>query len=179
MRPAMLLLVTLSLESMSACLNFTLSFALPVFSLGYRIVFCLPILFQSFFARKLLYCGDLWNSADFVLDISADAADNALGDSMLVHTTFCPQITVSLGSHAFGYRVTTPGGAVSFLKGDAMPTTTMTLDQWMQAVNALVERKYGLSTDDLPDCCYADWFEDGMLPSTAARKAIKNAGGDF
>ena len=42
----------------------------------------------------------------------------------------------------------------------------------MQAVNAAIESKIGLSSDDLPDCCYRDWFDDGMTPRAAANMAI-------
>ena len=33
----------------------------------------------------------------------------------------------------------------------------------------------GLSHDDLPDCCYRDWFNDGVSPLQAAKRAITNA----
>lgn len=46
---------------------------------------------------------------------------------------------------------------------------------WMADVNDEVEKLLGLSVYDLPDCCYRDWFEDGMSPSAAARKAIRYA----
>lgn len=46
----------------------------------------------------------------------------------------------------------------------------------MSEVNAIIEQGIGLSADDLPDCCYTQWYEDGMRPATAARRAIKNAG---
>ena len=49
---------------------------------------------------------------------------------------------------------------------------------WMAKVDAKIAAKaFGLGSDDLPDCCYADWFEDGVSPSEAAAKAIKSAGG--
>ena len=46
---------------------------------------------------------------------------------------------------------------------------------WMAKVDLLVAATCGLSTSDLPDCCYSDWFEDGMSPRAAAKKAIKLA----
>jgi hypothetical protein len=50
---------------------------------------------------------------------------------------------------------------------------------WMGKVNAKVGQKYGLSVDDLPDCPFMDWFDDGMSPAAAANKAAKNAGAEF
>lgn len=48
----------------------------------------------------------------------------------------------------------------------------MTFERWMQAVDAEIERKLGLTSDDLPDCCYRDWFDDGRTPVSAANAAI-------
>ena len=59
-----------------------------------------------------------------------------------------------------------------------MRTATLTLDAWMKAVDAIVSARYGLSVYDLPDCCYADWHEDGYTPAQAARKAVRSANGD-
>lgn len=33
-----------------------------------------------------------------------------------------------------------------------------------------------LSHDDLPDCCYRYWFDDGVRPRQAAARAVKAAG---
>lgn len=46
---------------------------------------------------------------------------------------------------------------------------------WMAKVDAAVIAKCGLSVSDLPDCCFSDWFEDGMRPGDAARAAIREA----
>jgi hypothetical protein len=46
---------------------------------------------------------------------------------------------------------------------------------WMQKVNHEVELLCGMSSDDLPDVCYRDWFDDGVTPSRAAKRAMKNA----
>jgi len=51
-----------------------------------------------------------------------------------------------------------------------------TFEQWMAEVNQQIENMYGLSSDDLPDCCYRDWYDDGLSTKSAARRAIKNAG---
>jgi hypothetical protein len=56
-----------------------------------------------------------------------------------------------------------------------VPKTAKTFEQWMTAVDAAVERLCGLSASDLPDVCYRDWYEDGISPATAARRAVRNA----
>jgi hypothetical protein len=52
---------------------------------------------------------------------------------------------------------------------------TKTFEEWMKVVDTICESKYGLSVDDLPDCCYKDWYDDDVKPSTAAARAIKGA----
>ena len=47
-----------------------------------------------------------------------------------------------------------------------------TFAEWMNAVEAILERRLGLSSADLSDCCYSDWYEDGMSPGEAATHAI-------
>ena len=58
-----------------------------------------------------------------------------------------------------------------------MPATKqrMSFDLWLQAVNRHTEHDYGVSVDDLPDCCYQDWYNDGVNPQQAAKKAVRNA----
>jgi hypothetical protein len=51
----------------------------------------------------------------------------------------------------------------------------MTFDEWLKAVDTIITAKLGLSRDDLPDCCYRDWYDDGVTPKTAAFRAIRNA----
>ena len=51
-----------------------------------------------------------------------------------------------------------------------------TFESWMKNVDQIITATIGLSALDLPDVCYADWFENGMSAKAAARKAIKNAG---
>lgn len=51
-------------------------------------------------------------------------------------------------------------------------------ESWMKEVNAYVQARIGLTADDLPDCCYRDWFDDGVEPKEAARNAIKAAKGE-
>ena len=43
---------------------------------------------------------------------------------------------------------------------------TMTYQGWMAIVDKLIEHATGLSSDDLPDVCYADWFERGVILMT-------------
>lgn len=50
-----------------------------------------------------------------------------------------------------------------------------TFEVWMKEVDAEVKRRIFLSADDLPDCPYRDWHEDGVTPKGAASKAIKMA----
>ena len=44
---------------------------------------------------------------------------------------------------------------------------------WMSKVNRLVEAKFFLGCDDLPDMPYDDWFEDGMSPKEALELMIE------
>lgn len=50
-----------------------------------------------------------------------------------------------------------------------------TFQGWLQMVDDACWKQAGLSRDDLPDCPYADWYEDDMPPALAARKAIRAA----
>lgn len=59
-----------------------------------------------------------------------------------------------------------------------MATTTnngLGFAAWMAAVEAHLDKTCGLSSFDLPDCCYRDWFEDGVSPKRAAAKAMRAA----
>ena len=51
-------------------------------------------------------------------------------------------------------------------------------DQWFAEVNAECLRRVGLAADDLADINYAELWERGTSPKVAARKAIKQSGGD-
>jgi Family of unknown function (DUF5419) len=46
-------------------------------------------------------------------------------------------------------------------------------DQWMKEVDTAIAKKSGVTSADLPDCCYRDWFDDGVRPAGAASRAIK------
>lgn len=50
-----------------------------------------------------------------------------------------------------------------------------TFEEWMKEVDAQLRKKVGLTHLDLPDCCYRDWYDDGVRPSTAANRAVKNS----
>lgn len=58
---------------------------------------------------------------------------------------------------------------------ETMSTKSMDFDAWMSKVNAEVDKLSGMRADDLPDVAYRDWYDDGLAPSRAARRAIKNA----
>ena len=47
--------------------------------------------------------------------------------------------------------------------------------EWKKEVDKEVEKQCGMSVDDLPDCCFHDWYEDNVSPKSAAMLAIKNA----
>ena len=49
----------------------------------------------------------------------------------------------------------------------------LTFSQWMSKVDENVERKCGCSVYDLIDCCFSDWYTDGVSASSAASRAIK------
>jgi len=54
---------------------------------------------------------------------------------------------------------------------------TVGFDRWMHYVDKACERRVGLSIYDLTDQPFSEWFEDGLHPVRAARRAIKNSGG--
>jgi hypothetical protein len=50
----------------------------------------------------------------------------------------------------------------------------MTYDEWMQKVDQYISAKCGgMTSGDLADFCYADAYNDGASPASAARAAIK------
>lgn len=57
----------------------------------------------------------------------------------------------------------------------AETTPTSTFSEWMEAVNFWTRRMAMLDVSDLPDCLFRDWYDDGVRPQTAARRALKNA----
>ena len=56
--------------------------------------------------------------------------------------------------------------------------TQKTFGDWLKTVDAYLSSRYmGITHDDLPDCCYADWYEDGLPAASAAKRAIRYANG--
>lgn len=52
-------------------------------------------------------------------------------------------------------------------------------DAWMAKVDAACLKACGLSIHDLSDCCFMDWFEDGVSPLSAAKRAIRAENGEY
>jgi hypothetical protein len=48
-------------------------------------------------------------------------------------------------------------------------------DTWMKLVDRKCQERHGLSIYDLPDACFADFYEDGYTPAEAVREAIRAA----
>lgn len=57
-------------------------------------------------------------------------------------------------------------------------TSKLTFEEWLIQVDFWVGRECGMGREDLPDCCYADWYADGVRPRAAAKRAIKAAKAD-
>ena len=55
----------------------------------------------------------------------------------------------------------------------------MTFPQWMQKVDAEIEKICGLSSMDLADQPFHDWFDDGMDPAEAAELTLEDEGFPF
>ena len=51
----------------------------------------------------------------------------------------------------------------------------LTFEQWKAYVDAIIENRMSLTSDDLPDWDYYSAYADGMTPSAAATYAIRNA----
>jgi len=51
-----------------------------------------------------------------------------------------------------------------------------TWEEWKAQVNREVSNIAGLDADDLADQPYYDWYEDGVRPKTAAKRALKDNG---
>jgi hypothetical protein len=47
-----------------------------------------------------------------------------------------------------------------------------TFKDWVSQVNRVLLANVGVTLDDLPDCCYRDWYDDGVSPVRAARMAL-------
>lgn len=52
----------------------------------------------------------------------------------------------------------------------------LTFEDWLKEVDEILWSRFGLpSHDDLPDCCYRDWYDSGVSPLRAAARAVRNA----
>lgn len=45
-------------------------------------------------------------------------------------------------------------------------------DEWKSALNHWCQTTYGVHPDDLPDCDYRTWYEDGVSYQEAARRSV-------
>lgn len=52
----------------------------------------------------------------------------------------------------------------------------MTFEAWMTVVNRALVDRCGLESDDIPDYCYWDCWNNGMLPHEVAAEALQEAG---
>lgn len=48
-----------------------------------------------------------------------------------------------------------------------------TFEEWKKKANEICWNKHGCSLDDMADCCYYDWYEDGVSPRGAVSRAVK------
>ena len=49
-------------------------------------------------------------------------------------------------------------------------------EEWMEMVNSILAVDAEIDSRDLPDQPYRDWFDQGMLPSEGAQKALSESG---
>ncbi len=52
----------------------------------------------------------------------------------------------------------------------------VSFEAWMQQVDARIERKCGMSHDDLPDIAYRDLYDAGESAEEAATQALEEIG---
>lgn len=52
------------------------------------------------------------------------------------------------------------------------PYAGLTYEAWHHDVDTIVQCTVGCSVNDLPDCAYRDWYDEGMSPRDAAMRAI-------
>jgi hypothetical protein len=55
------------------------------------------------------------------------------------------------------------------------PNWQAKFNEWKRRIDRIISGYCGLTSDDLPDCDYANWFDSGVKPVTAAKRVIKNA----
>ena len=71
--------------------------------------------------------------------------------------------------------MTNPTGDYEMTNKQSKPEG-VTFGQWFLAVDRLVYKMTGCSVHDLPDECFMDWYQAGVRPFTAAKRAIRNSG---
>lgn len=57
-----------------------------------------------------------------------------------------------------------------------MVQRAVTFEAWIREVDSLIAKSAGgLTSGDLPDCPYYDWYDQRVSPAAAAKRAIKLA----
>ncbi len=55
----------------------------------------------------------------------------------------------------------------------------LSFGDWMNQVNAQLEAKVGVGSEDMSDCRYKDWYQERLTPIAAANRALSyNEGND-
>ena len=54
-----------------------------------------------------------------------------------------------------------------------------TFDKWMARIDSVLSKHIGLTSADLDDCRYMDWYEQRLRPIRAANRALKRSGADY
>ena len=49
-------------------------------------------------------------------------------------------------------------------------------DDFKRVINTILEKEFGILSDDLPDYCYRDNYDDGISARETAYEALDNAG---
>lgn len=52
----------------------------------------------------------------------------------------------------------------------------LTFEQWMRQVNNILVVLVHMESEDLPDVDYSTWYQQGLSPTRAAKKAIRIGG---
>lgn len=56
----------------------------------------------------------------------------------------------------------------------------MSFEQWMSQVDQLLALSlYGLTSSDLADQTYRDWFDSGLEPNDAAAETLRSVSAEF
>jgi len=53
----------------------------------------------------------------------------------------------------------------------------MIFDEWKKEVDVVCISAFGVSSDDLPDCLWYDYWQDSMSPSEAVECAVEDTWG--